>query len=106
MDIEPPNFAQTDSRLSRDSVGRGCLFGFLCQVAFILVSLLAVFSGRSGNLSVILLASWGVTQWAALIPLILRQRAKGHIETVQGLIIAGCAGLLLSSACAAMFFHY
>jgi hypothetical protein len=98
VDIEPPTFAQA----SPDSVGRGCLFGCACQIGFIAAAFLAAYVIRNGKASEVLFVSWGVAQWAALIPLILRQRAKGYPRTVDGLIIIGCIGLLLSSACAGL----
>ena len=102
MDIEPPDLIQVPP----DTVGRGCLFGCLWQAGFIAASLLAAYVIRNSNLAGALLVSWGVTQWAALIPLILQQRAKGYPRTVYGLIIIGCIGLLLSSACASSFHHF
>jgi len=49
-----------------------------------------------------LFVSWGVTQWVALVPLILQQKGKGHERTVQGMIASGALGVLLSCACASM----
>ncbi len=42
--------------------------------------------------------SWGLTQWIAIIPMIISNQKKGRRKNVQGLIIAGCIGVLLSSA--------
>jgi hypothetical protein len=72
------------------------------QVAFWFLGLLAAMSTK-GKLSNFIFLSWGVTQWIALGPLIWKQRSKGYPNRVQGLIIAGCLGVLLSSACGAMF---
>jgi len=60
-------------------------------------------AGFGWNVNRWLFSAWGVTQWIALAPLILRQKSKGHPKTVQGMIISGCLGTLLGSACAAMF---
>jgi hypothetical protein len=46
-----------------------------------------------------LMAAFGVIQWIGLVPLILKARASERPETALGLIITGCLGLLLSSAC-------
>ncbi len=86
--------------LDRGNVATGCTLAFLCQLAFIFIG---VFGLAVGN-SVVLLVGWGATQWIALIPLILRERANGRVATAKGLIIMGCLGVLLSSACAAIFF--
>lgn len=83
-----------------NSIGLGCLFGCLCQVGFIAAGVLTAFSLPGGKLQSVIFMSWGVTQWIALVPLILQQRGKGHSRTVQGLIVTGALGLLLSSACA------
>jgi len=88
-----------DLGLTRGSVATGCFLGCACQIPFILLGLLALTQSNHE----LLLASWGVTQWIALIPLIVRQRAKGHVATAKGLLIMGCIGVLLSSACAAFF---
>jgi len=94
MDIEPAVPAPDNT--TKGSVGIGCLIGFLCQIGFIVLGILAALRLNS----MVLWSSWGVTQWFVLIPLILQQRGKGHSRTVQGLIITGSIGLLLSSACA------
>ena len=77
----------------------GCLMGLACQIAFILIGIFGLFAGNT----IVLLVGWGATQWIALIPMILRERANGHPATAQGMIIMGCIGLLLSSACATRF---
>ncbi len=83
------------------SVGIGCLLGCLCQIGFFLLAMAGAFT-MNNQLSKFVSLSWGVTQWIALIPLIQSQRSKGHHATVQGLLIMGSIGVLLSSACAAM----
>jgi len=85
------------------SVGTGCLLGCLCQIGFFVLAMAAAIALHN-EMSKFLSLSWGVTQWIALIPLIQSQRAKGHNATVQGLLIMGSVGVLLSSACAAMVF--
>jgi hypothetical protein len=50
----------------------------------------------------VVLLSVGFVQWIALVPLILHQRRMNHPRTVQGIIIAGVIGVLLSSACAGL----
>lgn len=85
-----------------DRLFEGCLMGCAAQCVFFFVGLLAAFAAK-GKLSGLLLASWGVTQWIVLGPLIWQQRSKGYPNRVVGMIIIGCLGLLLSSACGAMF---
>ncbi len=87
---------------SEGSVGTGCLLGCLCQIGFVLLSLTATVSLGNNRWGFFAWASWGLTQWIALIPVIRIQRAKEHHATVQGLLIAGSLGVLLCSACAAM----
>lgn len=69
------------------------IFGFVLAASF------------QGKLASFLFASWGVTQWIAIGPLIWRERSQGYPNRVTGLIIMGCLGVLLSSACGAMFLH-
>ena len=84
-------------------IGCTCQFGFfllggaIASLASITDSRSIPFAARAA-----LLLSWGITQWIALIPLIMSQRAAGNRKTVQGMIISGCIGVLLSSACAGM----
>jgi hypothetical protein len=101
MDTEPPDLTQ----LAPDTIRRGCLFGCLWQAGLVIVSLLAANCIRSSKLAGVLIVSWGLTQWIALIPLILQQRAKGYPRTVQGILITGCIGFLLCSLCGATFIH-
>jgi len=53
-------------------------------------------------MSTVILTSWGITQWIALVPLILRERSKGNPNIAKGLVVTGCVGVLLSSACAGL----
>lgn len=88
-----------------DSLLKGCAVGFACQIGFwLLGSFLAFQADEHSKWPSILFVSWGLTQWTALVPLILRQKAMNHPNTVQGLLIAGSVGVLLSSACAGMMF--
>lgn len=107
MESEPPAFTQLDPQSSEDGVGRGCLYGCLCQAAFIALGLIAVFASGSakGPGLGFLLVGWGLTQWIGILPLILRQRRQHHNETVKGLVLSGSIGLLLSAACAAMVYR-
>ncbi len=89
---EPPN-----DRLIY-GVGLGCL----SQLAALALAWFLASRAPVGKLPFLLLCSWGLTQWIALVPLILQQRAKDHPRTMQGLLITGAIGLLLSSACAGM----
>jgi hypothetical protein len=95
-------------RPSNDTVALGCLMGFGTTVAFAIlgvVAALTVDSAGHGKLSDYLFVSWGVTQWMGLLPLISNERSKGRKNRVKGLIIAGCLGLLLSSACASILLN-
>jgi hypothetical protein len=91
----------------KDSRPIGCLMGCACQIGFfavggVLASLASIANSSTLPYSAreVLFLSWGVTQWIALVPLIRSERAVGHSKTVQGMLISGCLGLLLSSACA------
>ncbi|HME05454.1 MAG TPA: hypothetical protein VKG25_00330 [Bryobacteraceae bacterium] len=77
------------------------MLGCLCQIGFFVLAMAGAIA-MNNQTSKLVYLSWGVTQWIALIPLIQSQRAKGHNATVQGLLIMGSIGVLLSSACAAM----
>jgi hypothetical protein len=82
--------------------------GFGASVAFALLGVLAGFavdSGGHGKLSDYLMVGWGVTQWIGIIPLIVNERKKGRKNRIKGLIIAGCIGVLLSSACASILLN-
>jgi len=89
-----------DSRISANGdVVTGCLLAFACQLGFIFIGFLGLFLFNTFYL----LVGWGATQWIGLIPLIRRERAEGRLMTAKGLLIMGCIGVLLSSACAAIF---
>ena len=91
-------------RAPEDKVLLGCLLGCACQAACWFLGLLAAFA-NSGKFSSFLFVSWGVTQWIAIGPLIWRQKSQGYPNRVKGLIVTGCIGVLLSSACGAMIFR-
>jgi len=103
MSNELPAFAQVQPVPATDSVARGCFFGCLCQLAFFGLGLLTIFVSN-GKLQNAIFVGWGVTQWIGLVPLILRNKKQQNFATVQGLIISGALGVILSSACAAMVF--
>ena len=89
----------------RDHVGVGIAMGCAVQIGFFVLGILASLAlSSSGKLSDVAAVSWGVTQWIALVPLILNERSAGRPRRVTGLIIAGCIGVLLSSACASLIF--
>ena len=90
--------------LDRATGGIGTGFGLGCLTQLATMLLIYCFLRLSsfllgGASGYVVLSSWGVIQWLVLIPLILNQRGQGKTRTVQGLIISGCLGLLLSSAC-------
>jgi hypothetical protein len=104
--LDPPPLPPP--RPSNDTVLVGCLMGCGTSVAFALLGLLAgltVDSGGHGKLSDYLIVGWGVTQWIGIIPIIMSQRRAGNKNRVKGLIIAGCIGVLLSSACASILLN-
>jgi hypothetical protein len=98
-----PVFTEGPPIPANDSLGRGCLYGCLCQIAFLALGFIAVFFSN-GKVQDALFVGWGVTQWIGLLPLILHHKGKDHPATVQGLLITGALGVLLSSACAAIVF--
>jgi hypothetical protein len=88
------------------AIGCTCQFGFLILGGAI-ASLASITDSRSIPFAAreVLFLSWGITQWIALIPLIMSQRASGNRKTAQGMLISGCLGVLLSSACAGMMIY-
>lgn len=100
--LPPPS--QREARRG-DNVGVGCLFGLLCQIVFIAIGVFAAIPLRTNGTLIWALASWGLTQWLVIGPLIWYHSANGYPRRVKGLILAGCIGVLLSSGCAAMFFR-
>jgi hypothetical protein len=76
--------------------------GCACQVVFLVLGAVGSMAAGNSKYSLMPLMFWGITQWIALVPLILSQRAKGHSQTVTGMLISGCLGLLLSSTCAVL----
>jgi hypothetical protein len=87
---------------SRDHIGVGCALGCAVQIGFAVVGMLVAVAIGQNTWSNIIFLSSAVTQWIGLVPLILHHRAIGRRRTVQGIIIAGCLGMLLCSACGAM----
>jgi hypothetical protein len=100
-EIEPPRFSQQDS--APGSLPVGCALGCACQIFFMLVGLAINSMTGAGKISESLVVGWGFTQWIGVAPLIFHHKEEGHPRTVQGLLISGCLGVLLSSACAGMF---
>jgi hypothetical protein len=76
------------------------------QLAFLAAGLGVAYFLKGGNDSTIATMSFGVTQWIALIPLIMKERGAGHIKRVHGMIFTGCLGLLLSTACGSMLMNF
>jgi hypothetical protein len=99
-DTEPPRPAQIEGRDSRLA---GCGMGCLIQIVFVLVSYAIATQVWTNTVPTLILSAWGLTQWIGIVPLILWERKKERPKTVQGLLITGALGLLLSSACAGMF---
>jgi hypothetical protein len=91
MDVQPKD--------PRDHIGVGCAMGFGVQLAFLAVGVLIAMNLRSDTAVTAVGLSFGVTQWIALIPLILNERAKGRPRRVTGMLIIGCLGVLASTAC-------
>ena len=87
-----------------DRVIRGVGYALLSQItAFGLGFVATIVPSFSWSALPYVLSSWGLTQWLVLAPLIRKQRTYGNSRTVQGIIITGCLGSLLSSACAYAF---
>jgi hypothetical protein len=87
----------------------GCLTGCAVQIGFFALSGIFMFAfdsqlGAAGlaKYENWIFMSWGLTQWIAIVPMIVSNQKKGRRKNAQGLIIAGCIGVLLSSACASM----
>lgn len=90
----------------RDHIGVGCAMGCGVQVVFLGLGLLISMNLRSNNDSTLAAMSFGVTQWIALIPLILNERAKGRTRRITGMLIIGCLGVLFSTACGSMLMNF
>ncbi len=88
------------------NIPAGCGLAFLCQIGAGILSLFSLALDGNNKLGVILLCSWGLTQWIGIIPLIFRFKAEGKKQTIVGLVIMGSLGLLLSSACASTFYNF
>ena len=58
----------------------------------------------TGGFSLMIFFSWGIIQWIALVPLIMKQNAAGHPKTARGLKISGFLGFLLSVGSAGLLF--
>ena len=95
-----------------NSLPVGCGIGCCVQFAMLalggaIASMASVADSRAVpyKARAVLFVSWGITQWIVLVPLILNQKAVGNRKTVQGMLISGCLGVLLSSACAGMMMY-
>ena len=103
MEILPPPVTPQATHPPNDNVFIGCAMGCLCQIVFWLIGFGAAMAmDKHPTPANILYVSFGVTQWIVIAPLIWQQRKRGYRSRVQGLIITGCIGVLLSSACAMM----
>jgi hypothetical protein len=102
MEVQPIPPAPQPPQPDRGHIILGVLLGFVCQIGFVILGMLAgwFIANSTTKGLVFMFSSWGVTQWIALIPLIRQHNKKGRTRTAQGLIVIGCLGLLLSSACA------
>jgi hypothetical protein len=104
--LEPPPLPPP--RPPNDTVLRGFAMGCGTSIAFAVLGVIAALtidSAGNGKLSDYLFAGWGVTQWIGILPLIANEQSKGRKKSIKGLIIAGCIGLLLSSACAGILLN-
>ena len=94
----------TEPEYTPDRHDLGFGLGCVCQVVFFFLGWIAVALGQ-GKAAQIVFVSWGLTQWPAIIPFFLFYNRRNQRRTAQGLLISGCFGVLLSSACAAMMFN-
>jgi hypothetical protein len=85
-----------------DSIGRGVAIGVMVQAATIVSAALAVIASPF----IYCLFAFGLVQWIGLVPFMMRDFKGGYRQSVKGMAIAGCIGLLLNSACAGMFFFH
>ncbi len=105
--IEPPSFAPISP--NNGSIIAGCLTGCAIQIGFFALGALLSFLFESqivrmglGKYEGFVFMSWGLTQWIGIIPMIRSNQSQGKSKNVQGLIITGAIGVLLSTACASM----
>jgi hypothetical protein len=89
----------------KGSIFVGCGIALLCQIFLGVLGFFAIATiHKAGmNWAVFALSSWGMTQWIGIVPLIFVMRRDGRKGTAKGLLLMGCIGLLLSSACASVF---
>ncbi len=87
-----------------DNFFLGCLMGCGGLIGGLIISFIMAMMA-DGKTSDYLFMSWGATQWVITLPLILRQRSTNHKNRMWGLIVSGCAGILLCTACAQMIGH-
>lgn len=87
------------------SIFVGCGMALLCQVVLGVLGFFAIATiHKAGtNWAVFALSSWGMTQWIGIVPAAFSMKRKGMKRTVIGLVLMGSIGLLLSSACASVF---
>jgi hypothetical protein len=88
-----------------DTIAKGCAMGCGWGLAALFLSMgigIALNVKLSPKLGNWLILSCGLTQWIGIVPTILDQRHKGYRQSPKGLIVAGCVGMLLISACGGM----
>jgi hypothetical protein len=101
LEDQPPSAVRLPPERN-DKFLYGCGLGCAIQLAFILLGALVGTMLNNRRMINIAWLTFGATQWIAIVPLILKQKKKGRSRLVAGLIVTGCIGLLLSSACASI----
>lgn len=80
----------------------GAIFAMGLNVigAFVILAL----GMATGGKPLYLLGGIGIVQLAWLVPLALRFRRMGQMETVKGVVIAGAITFMLNAACWGLFY--
>jgi len=82
-----------------DSSGRGVGIADRVQAATLTCAALAVVAPPF----IFCVFAFGLVQWIGLVPFMIRDFKRGYRQSVKGMAIAGCLGLLLNTACAGAF---
>jgi hypothetical protein len=84
----PPPPEKLQGFFDRDSIARGFFISVIIQIGIVIVTI-----------PVALFLAWGITEWAALLPVYFMFRRRGQPLTAKGILIAGFIAVLLNATC-------